>query len=85
MLLSQKIASGTNFLNQVECYCLFFHFYDTMSRTYRRITVQDLANATRIADALDNVEFYMCMGSPMDVPHEIVDRHMWATAFEKHK
>ncbi|MEM2691596.1 MAG: trimethylamine methyltransferase family protein, partial [Candidatus Bathyarchaeia archaeon] len=58
------------------------NFYDAMSRTYRRVTVQDLANATRIADALDNVDFYMCMGSPMDVPHEIVDRYMWATAFE---
>ncbi|MEM0007605.1 MAG: trimethylamine methyltransferase family protein [Candidatus Bathyarchaeia archaeon] len=58
------------------------NFYDAASRTYRRVTVQDLANATRIADALDNVEFYMCMGSPMDVPHEIVDRYMWATAFE---
>ncbi|MEM3581702.1 MAG: trimethylamine methyltransferase family protein [Candidatus Bathyarchaeia archaeon] len=58
------------------------NFYDAVSRTYRRVTVQDLANATRIADALDNVDFYMCMGSPMDVPHEIVDRYMWATAFE---
>ncbi|MEM2780149.1 MAG: trimethylamine methyltransferase family protein [Candidatus Bathyarchaeia archaeon] len=58
------------------------NFYDATSRTYRRVTVQDLANATRVADALENVEFYMCMGSPMDVPHEIVDRYMWATAFE---
>ena len=58
------------------------NFYDVTSRTYRRVTMQDLANATKIADALENVEFYMCMGSPMDVPHEIVDRYMWATALE---
>jgi trimethylamine--corrinoid protein Co-methyltransferase len=58
------------------------NFFDAVSRTYRRVTVQDLANATKIADALDNVELQMCMGSPMDVPHEIVDRYMWATAFE---
>jgi trimethylamine--corrinoid protein Co-methyltransferase len=58
------------------------NFFDVMSRSYRRVTVQDLANATKIADALENVELQMCMGSPMDVPHEIVDRYMWATAFE---
>jgi trimethylamine--corrinoid protein Co-methyltransferase len=58
------------------------NFYDVASRTYRRVTTQDLANVTRIADALENVEFYMCMGSPMDVPHEIVDRYMWMLAFE---
>jgi len=58
------------------------NFYDVASRTYRRTTTQDLANATRIADALENVDFYMCMGSPMDVPHEIVDRYMWMLSFE---
>jgi trimethylamine--corrinoid protein Co-methyltransferase len=58
------------------------NFYDVESRTYRRVTLKDLANATKIADALENVEFYMCMGSPMDVPHELVDRYMWATALE---
>jgi len=58
------------------------NLYDAGSRTYRRVTTQDLANATKIADALENVEFYMCMGSPMDVPHEIVDRYMWMSAFE---
>jgi trimethylamine--corrinoid protein Co-methyltransferase len=58
------------------------NFYDAASRSYRRVTVQDLVYATKIADTLENVEFYMCMGSPMDVPHEIVDRYMWAISFE---
>ncbi len=55
--------------------------YDVKTRTYRRTTQQDLANAAKIADALENVEFFMTMGSPMDVPHEIVDRYMWMLSF----
>lgn len=58
------------------------NFYNAASKTYRKVTVQDLENATKIADALENVELYMCMGSPMDVSHEIVDKYMWATSFE---
>lgn len=54
------------------------NFYDASSMKYRKLTAQDLVMATRVADALENVELYMCMGSPADVPLDIVDRYMWA-------
>jgi trimethylamine--corrinoid protein Co-methyltransferase len=56
--------------------------FDVKSRTYRKTTQQDLINATKLADALENADFYMCMVSPTDIPVlEVVDRYMWMLSF----
>jgi len=56
--------------------------FDVKSKTYHKITRQDLANATKLADAMENVEFYMTVGSPTDIPKlEFVDRYMWMLSF----
>jgi trimethylamine--corrinoid protein Co-methyltransferase len=56
-------------------------FFDAKSKVYRNFTQQDLANATKLADAMENVDLYMTVGSPTDVPKELVDRYMWMISF----
>lgn len=60
-------------------------FYDVELRKYRRLTQQDLANASKVADALENIDIFTCMGSPADVPMQIADRYMLMISLENTK
>jgi len=55
---------------------------DIETGQYRSLNQEDLANATRVADALENIDFQLVMGQPGDVPSEVVDIYQWLTAFE---
>lgn len=55
---------------------------DMENGRYRSLNQEDLANATRVADALENIDFQMVMGQPGDVPSEVVDMYQWLIAFE---
>ncbi|MFO7849676.1 MAG: class I SAM-dependent methyltransferase, partial [Spirochaetia bacterium] len=47
----------------------------------RKSVKQDTINATRIADALENIDFVMSMARASDVPGERTDRHHLERAF----
>jgi len=55
---------------------------DIKTGRYRSLNQDDLANATRVADALENIDFQMVMGAPGDVPSQVVDLYQWLIAFE---
>ncbi|NIN52725.1 MAG: hypothetical protein GTN80_06125 [Nitrososphaeria archaeon] len=55
---------------------------DPQTNEYKTLTSEHLAEMTRLADALENVDFYMIMGTPMDVPFEVGDRYQWMISFE---
>lgn len=48
----------------------------------RPMTKYDLIELTKLADALDNVQFYTAIGQPLDVPLKISDRYQWAISLE---
>ncbi len=45
----------------------------------RQPILQDVVDAMIVADALENVDFVMCMFLPSDVPQQVADRHQMAT------
>lgn len=49
---------------------------------YRSLSKDDLAKLVRVADALENIDFQLVMGQPMDVPTEIAELYQWLIAFE---
>lgn len=49
---------------------------------YQALTRESLAEITRLADALENVDFYHVMGTPIDIPLEIGHRYAWLISFE---
>ncbi|NOZ73378.1 MAG: trimethylamine methyltransferase [Chloroflexi bacterium] len=57
--------------------CLYVIDHRTDER--RRAVVQDIEEGMRVADALDNVDFVMCMFMPWDVDEHMIDRYAMAT------
>jgi len=55
---------------------------DPASNEYRALVKSDLERLTRLADAMEHVDFILTMGNPMDVRLEIGDRYQWLIAFE---
>jgi len=49
---------------------------------YQPLTTKDLAEITRLADALENVDFYHAMGTPTDVPLEVGHTYAWLISFK---
>lgn len=57
--------------------CLYVLDHRTGER--RKAGVQDIAEGMRVADALENVSFVMCMFMPWDVDERMSDRYAMAT------
>jgi len=55
---------------------------DINTGQYRSLRREDLANLTRVADALENIDFQLVMGQPADAPIEVAELYQWLTAFE---
>lgn len=53
---------------------------DALTGEYHETRVEDLALAAKIADALDNIDWVMPMGSVQDVPSQAADLHEFAAA-----
>ena len=48
----------------------------------RRAVQQDVVEGMTVCDALDNIDFIMCMFLPSDVPGEVADRYQMAAMLE---
>ncbi len=55
---------------------------DINTGQYRSLNREDLAKLTRVADALENIDFQLVMGQPIDVPLEMAELYQWLIAFE---
>lgn len=51
------------------------HIIDHRTGERREAQLQDVVDAMRVADALPNIDFVMCMFLPHDVPQAVVDRY----------
>jgi trimethylamine--corrinoid protein Co-methyltransferase len=55
------------------------HYLDPRSGQRRDFQVADIADCTRLCDALPEIDFMMSVGIPRDVPGEVHYRHQFAT------
>jgi trimethylamine--corrinoid protein Co-methyltransferase len=55
------------------------HYLDPRTGVRRQFTLADVADCTRVCDALSEINFAMSMGVPGDVPTEIYYRYQFAT------
>jgi len=55
---------------------------DLETGEYRPLLQEDLAQITKIADAMENVDFQLIMGQPMDVPMEVSDLYQILIALQ---
>jgi trimethylamine--corrinoid protein Co-methyltransferase len=55
------------------------HYLDPRTRSHRDFQLSDIAQCTRMCDALTEIGFVMSMGVPKDVPTETYYRHQFAT------
>lgn len=53
---------------------------DALTGEYHATRVEDLVRAARVADALDNIDWVMPMGSVQDVPSQAADLHEFVAA-----
>ncbi len=51
------------------------HILDHNTGIRRKAVLQDIVDGMTVCDALDNIDFVMCMFLPSDVPQEILDRY----------
>jgi trimethylamine--corrinoid protein Co-methyltransferase len=55
---------------------------DPETEKFRPLLKTDLANLARLADALENVDYFLTMGEPMDAPMGVADRYQWLLSLE---
>jgi trimethylamine--corrinoid protein Co-methyltransferase len=53
--------------------------YDHRTNTRRRAVLQDVADAARVSDACENIDFVMSLFTPSDVTPQIMDRYQMAS------
>ena len=53
--------------------------FDHRTNTRRRAVLQDVADAARVADACENIDFVMSLFTPSDVTPQIMDRYQMAS------
>ena len=51
------------------------HILDHKTGKRRKAVLQDIVDGMRVCDALENIDFVMCMFLPSDVPQNILDRY----------
>ncbi len=51
------------------------HIIDHRTNERRQAVLQDIVDGMVVCDALDNIDFVMCMFLPSDVPQELLDRY----------
>jgi trimethylamine--corrinoid protein Co-methyltransferase len=51
------------------------HILDHRTGTYRSATLKDMEEGMIVCDALEHIDFVMCMFLPSDVPQDIADRY----------
>ena len=53
--------------------------YDHRTNTRRRAVLQDVADAARVTDACENIDFVMSLFTPSDVTPQVMDRYQMAS------
>jgi len=57
------------------------HVLDAHTGERRNAVIQDVANVSILIDALENIDFVMCMGIASDVPEQLSDLYHFFTMF----
>jgi len=71
---NMKLEDGKTYFGTLGCP---INVYDLETGQRRPMTKMDVENLTRLADALEHVDYLHIIGAPQDVPAELCDLHRW--------